>query len=156
MAAHVDFVPDSPINRRFILTCCVSLSLVGFVQAFMGAAMPFVRDSLSLTTEVVAWHFSLYALGRLSSGYIVTTVLRLISGAAAISLFGFCLIGFAALLALSNSSALTLPLAYCVGLSGGTAQAVTQTEIGTLTGKAREVALAQALVWAGVGSTIAP
>ena len=56
-----------------------------------------------------------------------------------------------AALALSDSSALTLPLAYCIGLSGGTAQAVTQTQIGTLTGKAREVALAQALVWAGVG-----
>lgn len=156
MAAHVETVLAPPVNRRFVLACCISLSLVGFVQAYMGAAMPFVRDSLSLTTQVVAWHFSLYALGRLSSGYIVTTVLRLLPGARAILLFGFCLIGFAALLALSETSALTLPLAYCIGLSGGTAQAVTQTQIGTLTGKGREVALAQALVWAGVGSTIAP
>ncbi|MBA5775667.1 hypothetical protein H2509_00850 [Stappia sp. F7233] len=56
-------------------------------------------------------------------------------------MFAFGLVGFAVALVLSNSVLLTLPLSYCIGVSGGKTQAVTQTWIGMLEGKIRGIGL---------------
>jgi MFS family permease len=140
----------------FIGFLFVALGLFGFMQGFMSAIMPFVRQALHLSATLVAWHFTAYALGRLASGVAARRMVDAQVGPTAIRSVAVCLIVAMASLAVAPYVVLTLICACLMGMSGGLLQALTQAEIGRLPGKTRELALGEAYVWAGLGVMLCP
>jgi fucose permease len=134
----------------------LSLSLFGFMQGFLSAAMPFVKDSLALPTSMVSWHFSAYALGRLSSGFPARRMVERQVGPGAVRLTGLALLAVMVAIPLAPSPWLTLPCALGVGFFGGLLQALTQAQFARLPTRSRAIAIGEAYVVASLGVFICP
>jgi fucose permease len=134
----------------------LSLGLFGFMQGFLSAAMPFLKDSLALTTSVVSWHFSAYALGRLSSGFAARRLVDREVGPGAVRLTGLVLLVVMIGVALAPSRWLTLPGALSVGFFGGLLQALTQAQFARLPSQTRSIAIGEAYVVASLGVFLCP
>lgn len=134
----------------------LSLSLFGFMQGFLSAAMPFLKDSLALSTSVVSWHFSAYALGRLLSGFTARRLVDREVGPAAVRLTGLVLLLVMVGVALAPSRWLTLPGALGVGFFGGLLQALTQAQFARLPAQTRSIAIGEAYVVASLGVFLCP
>lgn len=134
----------------------LSLALFGFMQGFLSAAMPFVKDSLALPTSMVSWHFSAYAMGRLSSGFPARRMVERQVGPRAVRLTGLALLAMMVSIPLAPSHWLTLPAAYGVGLCGGLLQALTQAQFVRLSPRTRAIAIGEAYVVASLGVFICP
>jgi MFS family permease len=134
----------------------LSLGLFGFMQGFLSAAMPFLKDSLALTTSVVGWHFSAYAVGRLSSGFLARRMVERQVGPRAVRLTGLALLIVMVAIALAPSPWLTLPCALGVGFFGGLLQALTQAQFAGLPTRTRAIAIGEAYVVASLGVFICP
>lgn len=134
----------------------LSLAMFGFMQGFLSAAMPFLKDSLALTTSVVSWHFSAYALGRLSSGFLARRLVDRQVGPSAVRLAGLALLIAMVEVAFAPSRWLTVPGALGVGFCGGLMQALTQAQFARLPSQTRAIAIGEAYVVASVGVFICP
>lgn len=134
----------------------LSLGLFGFMQGFLSAAMPFLKDSLALTTSVVGWHFSAYAVGRLSSGFLARRMVERQIGPRAVRLTGLALLAVMVAIAIAPSLWLTLPCALGVGFFGGLLQALTQAQFAGLPTRTRAIAIGEAYVVASLGVFICP
>lgn len=134
----------------------LSLGLFGFMQGFLSAAMPFVKDSLELPTSMVSWHFSAYALGRLSSGFPARRMVERQVGPRAVRLIGLALLAVMVTIPLAPSAWLTLPGALGVGFFGGLLQALTQAQFVRLSTRTRAIAIGEAYVVASLGVFICP
>jgi fucose permease len=134
----------------------LSLGLFGFMQGFLSAAMPFVKDSLALPTSVVSWHFSAYAVGRLSSGFPARRLVEREVGATTVRLTGLALVLVMIALAFAPSRWLTLPCALGVGFFGGLLQALTQAQFTRLPAQSRAIAIGEAYVVASLGVFVCP
>lgn len=134
----------------------LSLGMFGFMQGFLSAAMPFVKDSLELPTSMVSWHFSAYALGRLSSGFPVRRMVERQVGPRTVRLTGLALLAVMVAISLAPSPWLTLPGALGVGFFGGLLQALTQAQFARLPVRTRAIAIGEAYVVASLGVFICP
>jgi MFS family permease len=150
---------DAPITLErdgLVWFLFLSLGLFGFMQGFLSAAMPFLKDSLALTTSFVGWHFSAYAVGRLSSGFLARRMVERQVGPRAVRLTGLALLAVMVAIALAPSPWLTLPCALGVGFFGGLLQALTQAQFAGLPARTRAIAIGEAYVVASLGVFVCP
>jgi MFS family permease len=154
--------PAEALKRdAFIWFLFANLGLFGFMQGYLSAAMPFVREAHALSPSVVAWHFSAYALGRLTSGFPAAAIvgrktelgaIRLVAAGLVATMVGMALSGHG----LAYWVGFSIALAFAIGFCGGLLQALVQAQIGGLPGRTRELALGEAYVWAGLGVFLCP
>ena len=118
--------------------------------------MPFVKESLALSTSAVSWHFSAYALGRLSSGFPARRLVEKQAGLSAIRLVALALLVVMTGFAFSPSKLMTVPAALLIGFCGGLLQALTQAQFAGLPDRVRSVAIGEAYVVASLGVFLCP
>ncbi|MGO4524958.1 sugar MFS transporter [Microvirga sp. 2MCAF35] len=140
----------------FVIFLFLALSLFGVMQGFLSAAIPFVRDAQGLSTFLVGWLFSFYALGRLSSGFLSSHLISRGAGIPAIRLTAIGLMSAMALTWASQSVFTSFFLSFLVGIFGGTLQALVQSQIATLPEKSRSLAISEGYTWASVGVFLFP
>jgi MFS family permease len=139
-----------------LVTSCLALALNGYFQAFLGSAMPIIRENLDLSVEMVGWHFSVYAIGRMSAGSLLSALSRQINPRWIMVIFSSVLVILSAAITLIEVMFLTLSIAYIIGVSVGLLAASTQLRIAGLEQKDRELVLAKAYVWASIGVMVCP
>jgi MFS family permease len=134
----------------------LSLGLSGFMQGFLSAAMPFIKDSLALTTSVVSWHFSAYAVGRLTAGFPTRRLVERGIGPNAVRVTGLALVIAMVAIALAPSRWLSVPAALCIGFFGGLVQALSQAQFARLPAASRAIAIGEAYVVSSLGVFVSP
>lgn len=149
---------DKPRFRRDYYTLYLYLLSVvcGFHQAVLGSVTPFLRDELQLTRTAIGWHFSLYALGLFTTGFIVAYCARRV-GPRTIVLTTTWLVALAvALFALPLTPALTLAMSLVLGLVGGAMQIAIQESLARHHGEHSGVAITEGCVFAAIGVFAGP
>lgn len=149
---------DRPRFRRDHYTLYLYLLSVvcGFHQAVLGSVTPFLRDELQLTRTAIGWHFSLYALGLFTTGFIVTWCARRISPRTLLLTTTGLVALVVAIFALPMTPALTLAMSLVLGLVGGAMQIAIQESLARHHGEHSGVAITEGCVFAAIGVFAGP
>ncbi|NDJ56518.1 MFS transporter [Enterobacteriaceae bacterium 4M9] len=149
---------DKPRFRRDYYTLYLYLLSVvcGFHQAVLGSVTPFLRDELHLTRTAIGWHFSLYALGLFTTGFIVTWCARRLAPRTILLTTTGLVALVVALFALPLTPALTLVMSLVLGLVGGAMQIAIQESLARHHGEHSGVAITEGCVFAAIGVFAGP
>lgn len=149
---------DKPRFRRDYYTLYLYLLSVvcGFHQAVLGSVTPFLRDELQLTRTAIGWHFSLYALGLFTTGFIVTWCARRMAPRTILLAATWLVALVVAIFALPMTPALTLAMSLVLGLVGGAMQIAIQAALARHHGEHSGVAITEGCVFAAIGVFAGP
>ncbi|MET3133643.1 fucose permease [Oxalobacteraceae bacterium GrIS 1.11] len=127
------------------------LVVYGFKQSVLGSVMPFLRDELHYDTLQIGWHFSIYALGLVISGFLSGFLLtaQRIDALVRLSAIAMIVAVLSLMFAHNYSGTLAAPLA--MGLTGGIVQASVQAGIAWHQGENRDMAMVEAFIFGGLG-----
>ena len=147
----VAFTRDSRTWLLYVL-----LALFGFQQGVLGSVMPFLRDTLAMSTTLVSWHFSIYALGIFLSGFPSRWLIRRVPRLTLLWVSASAVVVATSLIAFGHGPSSTLASAFLMGVTGGVAQATIQTDLAWHHGEKRDVAVTEAYIVAAAGVFLCP
>jgi MFS family permease len=134
----------------------VMLAIFGFKQSVLGSVTPFLRDEMGLGTANIGWHFSIYALGLILSGRVVTVLGRKLPMDRILRLGAMAMVATILLVAVAGAVWATLSLSLLLGVTGGVVQISIQSSLAAYHGRHQGVALVEAFVMAAAGVFLGP
>jgi MFS family permease len=132
------------------------LALFSYLENSIGPAMPFIRSHLDIGYTAGSLHFSAFALGGITVGFLGDRIVRCTGRH--LALWGG-MAGMAAgvaLLAIGPYIAVTMLGAYATGLFGTLALIANQSALSDIHGERRTVAIAESNVAASSAAVLAP
>lgn len=132
------------------------LAVFGFKQSVLGSVTPFLRDEMELNTVIIGWHFTIYALGLISSALVFKVLSKNMTLPQVLRLSAITMVASVASLGLPSSLLGTLSVAFLLGITGGAVQITIQSALAQHHGKYQSVALVEAFVLAAAGVFAGP
>lgn len=149
--------PNAGFSRdKHTLYLYVMLAIFGFKQSVLGSVTPFLRDELGLSTSIIGWHFSIYALGLILSGRVVAMLGRNLPMDRMLRLGAIVMVVTILMIASAGAVWATLSLSLLLGIAGGVVQISIQASLSAHHGRHQGVALVEAFVLAAAGVFLGP
>jgi len=149
-------VSNSIRRDRYTIYLYIALAFFGFSQAVLGSVTPFLRHEMGLSTVLIGWHFTVYAIGLVSSAKVIHRLPQNFRTENILRYSATAMVLIILSIGLAPTPIITLVLSFCLGLFGGAVQISIQSALANHHGENQGIALMEAFVFAALGVAIAP